>query len=479
MLRTEMASVLASSAVMWAEEEFGHTNLGDKRRTRRLMRMAAEAAQFPSGKISDVFQTDAERQGAYDFLESPYIRADALIEAMGRASARRCAEELYVFVAIDGSSLTLTDRSRNKDFGAIGSYRQKGRGLKVVCALASNAQGVPYGLTAMQWWAREEKQRSRSDKRSLEEKELVYWGRALKETSKVLAQEAPGCCAWYQLDREADAWQLLLPLADCGHWFTVRGNANRRISTSTGARRYVYDELARPNALKGWFWLELAGTPVRAERIARMSVHVAPVSLWLQDRWTKRVRTLPVYAVYIRESSDVPPGEERVEWLLYTNHRVETLEEARLVARGYSTRWRIEEFFRTWKTGQCNAESTQLHGTNQVKIWASMLAAIATRTERLKQLARTQPDLPATEELASHEVEALVLLKRQRKKKNEQIPDGTPTIGLAVLWIAQLGGYTGNSSGGPPGSVNISRGLERLAPAAEMLRVLTENGRVR
>ncbi|TKC98799.1 hypothetical protein E8A74_39760, partial [Polyangium fumosum] len=97
----------------------------------------------------------------------------------------------------------------------------------------------------------------------------------------------------------------------------------------------------------------------------------------------------------------------------------------------------------------------------------------------LKHLARTQPDLPATAELATHEVEALVLLKRKRKKKNEQIPDGIPPLALAVQWIAELGGYTGKSSGGPPGSVTISRGLERLAPAAEMLRVLRENGLVR
>ncbi|MDC3962438.1 IS4/Tn5 family transposase DNA-binding protein, partial [Polyangium jinanense] len=44
----------ASSAEAWAEEEFGHADLGDKRRTRRLTRMAAQAALFPSGKVSEV-----------------------------------------------------------------------------------------------------------------------------------------------------------------------------------------------------------------------------------------------------------------------------------------------------------------------------------------------------------------------------------------------------------------------------------------
>jgi hypothetical protein len=469
----------ASSADAWAVEEFGHADLGDKRRTKRLVRMAAQVTLCPSGKVSEVFQSDAERQGAYDLLESPHVDAEAVIEAMGVASARRCTGELYVFVALDGSSLTLTDHNRSKDFGRVGVHGRGTRGLKVVCSLAIDSQGVPLGLTSMQWWARGPKQKTHSAKRRLDEKELGYWANGLTETRELLATEAPGCCAWYQLDREADAWQLLLRLSTSGHLFTVRGKANRRLMSETGAPRYVYDELARPRANKGSFSLQISASPGRTERSARMSAYAAPVTLSLRDDRTKRRHALPLYAVCIRETSSVPAGEERIQWLLYTNYPVETLEQARLVAYGYSQRWRIEDLFRTWKSGQCNVESTQLQGTQQVKIWASMLAATAARTERLKHLSRTQPDLPATEELAPHEVEAVVLLKRKRKKKTEQIPEGIPTIAMVVLWIAELGGYTGKSSGGPPGSVTISRGLERLAPAAEMLRVLRENGLVR
>jgi hypothetical protein len=47
-----------------------------------------------------------------------------------------------------------------------------------------------------------------------------------------------------------------------------------------------------------------------------------------------------------------------------------------------------------------------------------------------------------------------------------------PTIAQATLWIAQLGGYTGKSSGGPPGSITIKRGLDRLRPAALLLDAL-------
>ncbi len=97
------------------------------------------------------------------------------------------------------------------------------------------------------------------------------------------------------------------------------------------------------------------------------------------------------------------------------------------VVHGYTQRWRIEELHKTWKTGACNVESTQLHSSERVVCWATLLIAVAARIERLKRLARASPNLSATEELTESEIEALVLLKRSTKKKTEQISDN-PTI---------------------------------------------------
>ncbi len=111
--------------------------------------------------------------------------------------------------------------------------------------------------------------------------------------------------------------------------------------------------------------------------------------------------------------------------------------------------------------------------------WATLLAGVALRAERLKQLAREQPDLAATAELSPIEVEALVFLKQKQKKRTEVLPDRTPTIAEATRWIADLGGYTGKSSGGPPGSKTIARGLERVLLAAEIFEGLKSSGRMR
>ena len=157
--------------------------------------------------------------------------------------------------------------------------------------------------------------------------------------------------------------------------------------------------------------------------------------------------------------------------MLLTNRPVKTLKSARHVLSTYALRWRIEDFHKTWKSGLCNVEDTQLRSPEAVKKWATMLAAIAMRAERLKHSSRESPDSPATNEFSPNELQALVLLKRKRASRTEVVDDN-PTLATAVRWVADLGGYTGKSSGGPPGTITIARGLERLLMAAEVLDLL-------
>jgi len=81
------------SVAHWARNQFGRAQLKDVvRRPRRLVAMACAAARRRSGKVSVLFDRDDERAGAYDFLENPAVKADALAEMLFAATARRAAE---------------------------------------------------------------------------------------------------------------------------------------------------------------------------------------------------------------------------------------------------------------------------------------------------------------------------------------------------------------------------------------------------
>jgi len=75
-----------STAREWAYEEFGHADLGDSRRTARLVRMAASLEKKPGGKVLTVFRSNAEQQGAYDLLGNEHVRGDAMLAAVEAAT---------------------------------------------------------------------------------------------------------------------------------------------------------------------------------------------------------------------------------------------------------------------------------------------------------------------------------------------------------------------------------------------------------
>jgi len=84
---------------LWAIEEFGNSKLGDTRRASRLISMATGLAKNPGGKVSEVFEVDAHRQGAYDFLESSKVSVAPIEAALSEACARRASEKSYAFGA--------------------------------------------------------------------------------------------------------------------------------------------------------------------------------------------------------------------------------------------------------------------------------------------------------------------------------------------------------------------------------------------
>ena len=440
--------------------------------------IAARAAQKPGGKVSEVIGSTSEQQGAYDFLESKHVNVEALISSMGCCTAEQCSREQFAFVAVDGSSLTLSDHGRKKDFGSIGTLEKDARGLKVISALAVSPAGVPLGLLDQRWWARtgarhQEKKgkRKRNWKRRVGEKETRYWLEAVARAS-TLAKEA-GAELWFQLDREADNKDILLALAQSGHRYTVRGAWDRLVE-STGEGKEYLRALLGHRAPQGQYELKVPGGPKRKSRLAKMLVRVAAVTLRLRDQWNKTEKTLSLNVVWAREDGTTPPGEKPLDWLLLTSAPVDTMESAMLVVRGYAQRWRIEDFHKSWKSGGCRVEETQLHDQHAVTIWATLLAAVAVRAERIKLLARETPEEPADTELSRHEIRALILLRRQNNHRDMTPLDEIPNLNQATLWIAELGGYTGKSSGGPPGAITIRRGLERLQPAADVLRALDQ-----
>ena len=460
----------------WAEEVFGHAELGDARRTRRLVRIATDAAERPGGKVLEVCRSSATQQGAYDLLSNANVAPSDIQAAVTKATAWDCAGEEFVFVAIDGTALTLTDWYRRKDFGAVGSTNLGARGLKVINSYAITSTGTPIGILGQQWWKREAcRKRTDCDRRPVDQKETKYWLQAIRAAELLLT--AVGTRAWFVIDREGDRYATLKALHDSGQWFTVRSTYGHRFLVGERRNVRLRHKVARA-PVRVEYDVSLPRRFNRKRRVARMLVRTVPVTLKMREPYSGDELNLPVNIVDARETGTVPRGEKPVHWRLLTNRPVRTDDDVRAVLHGYTQRWKIEELHRTWKSGACRVEESQLRTAQAVMKWAIIMVATASRIERIKNRARNDPNQSAKEEFSSVEIAAVVLLRKRYRRKNEPEPSKSPTMGEVVQWIAELGGYTGKSSGGPPGAITIRRGLDLVAPLAAGLEQLAEDGKL-
>jgi hypothetical protein len=446
-----------SSTRIWAERCFGAAELRDQRLTAWLVTMAQRAAVLPAPHVTSVFRSNATRQAAYDFLEHSHIPHAAVGEALFRSTARACAREDRVLIPLDGTSLSLSDHRREKDFGTIGTFTDGGRGLKVMNALALTWQGVPIGVVDQQWWTRNQPVNRRSY-RPRHERESVRWNDAATRIGARFAELAPNTRLHFLVDREGDTAHLIRGLVAAGHEFTIRANATKPTRVAMRNCRLLSVLAARPIAARTT--VEVPARSTRPARLASLEIRVARMPIRFRDKYQNWGKWLDITVVWARETSRAPK-HRRIDWVLYTNVDVRTGTEAREALERYASRWRIEDFHRAWKGGLCRVEETQLRSMNAVIKWATILAAVASRAEHLKRRCREKPDVPATDEFTADEIEAIVLLKNEARSSRAKpmTADGL-TLATAVRWIADLGGYVGNRNSGPPGATTIGRGLD-------------------
>lgn len=425
--------------------------------------MAARAAASPAGRVTQVFTDAGEREGAYRFLENEQVAAAAILSAAAHATAKRAWGQPFVHVPVDGSSLRLPDPKGIRGVGSVGTRTAGAHGLKVMNAVVVGADGTPLGLGHQIWWSRPTRRaRRHRHQRSIRHKETRHWLEAIEGVQTAWAAAGSPCPLWFQLDREGDFRELLEFMANSSDWVTVRSGQDRRVRDHRGKRLKV---LMREAPLLGQFRLSVPGSEHRRARTATISVRVREVTLKLRDKQRGGTREVRLGAVLARESRTTPRDEAPIEWLLLTNRSAVTFDDALAVVQGYAQRWKIEQFHRCWKS-TCRVQDTQLRSVDAIIRWATLLACVAMRIERLRDLARNSPDEPATIELASYEIEALMWVRANKEPPSTEVP----TIRQAVYWIAQLGGYTGKSSGGPPGAATLGRGLQSLESAATLVK---------
>ncbi len=440
----------------WAATEVGRAELGDARRTERLIRVVETLAARPTASVPEACQGDAAAiKATYRFWDAAAVTAAAIRGAHQQATLERVRSHPLILAIQDSTELNFTAHPATDGLGRLAGQGQ--RGILVHSVLAVSPQGVPLGLLHQESWTRDPDQagsRHARRKRPTSEKESARWLRAQEAT---LAAVPPEVEVLTIADREADIYDFFAAPRREGAHLLVRATHNRRIEdTAAGEAAYVWTTL-RGTKAAGAITIRLGRTPTRPERDATLTIRYQAVELQPPRHHRQRSQCVPIPVVAILAEEEHPPkGQTAVSWRLLTTWPVETLADALGLVEAYSFRWLVERYHYVLKSG-CQVEELQLETAERLERAFATYGVVAWRLLWLTYQARQDPASCAA---VLTETERVVLAARMAEVRRPLPAD--PSLREVVRAIAKLGGFMGRRGDGEPGVKTLWRGFHEL-----------------
>src|SRR5215831_18877100 len=219
----------------WAVYEFADADLGDERRTTRLVELAYAVGQHPTAALPEACGTGSMLKAAYRLFDHDGIAPQDSLHSHVEATYTRLGAVPVVLAVPDTTEVNWTRHPATQGVGSLGPTAC--HGLLGHTTLAITPESVPWGLLAQQVWARDPAdvgQRARRQQLPLRQKESQKWLHSLDAVDT-----AYDCCPTTRLvsvgDREADVYDVLAAPRPAGGALLMRASWDRY---GQGAERY-------------------------------------------------------------------------------------------------------------------------------------------------------------------------------------------------------------------------------------------------
>jgi hypothetical protein len=435
----------------WAAEQFGQLDLGDRRRTRRVVRLAGQMAGHPAASLPAQTGVWRETKAGYRLFAEADVTFEGL-QVQHRDQTRRAAGQRPLTLLIqDTSELDFTHRRTAEDLGPIGDGGGRGFLLHSTLAVDPAGGGEVLGLADQRLFLRQPASEGETrTQRKQRPRESQVWAYSVAAVGG-----SPAGTRWIHVaDRGADDFGFFTACAAANVGFLVRAFQDRRMAAGHTASAPEGHLLtwARAWPVAGQTTLEVRARPQRKPRTAKLCVAYGAVTLF--PPWLDREHPEPVRCWLVRVwEADTPAGEEPIEWLLLTSEPVATWAAALEVARWYSLRWLVEEYHKCLKTG-CAVEARQMETGHRLAACTAVLAIVAVRLLQLKLAARHEPQRRALAAGPADHVQVLAAYRGVR----------ATDWSIYQFWreVAKLGGFLGRKGDGEPGWQTLWRGWQQL-----------------
>jgi hypothetical protein len=459
-------------AAQWIADEFGQIEFGDTRLHRRFLKVAKEFARQPGSSTHAACTSWAETKAAYRLFSNEKVTAEKIMTSHVECTSARASAFSTVLSIQDTTFLDFKTHKKTEGLGKISNTKHPDpEGLVMHSAYMLSPSGLPLGFGFQKIWARPEpRERGNKDlwNMPIETKESFKWLEAMRATQEKFGND--GTEIINICDREADVYELFCEAKRLSSHFIVRFKHDRAVNRTTrqAASGMAISELLRESPLLGRFSFQLIARQDRPQREVHVELRSVKYTLsaptdkkFYKDTYYEAVE---MYAVSVTETA---PSEDPLEWILLTDLVVKTSEDAQLIAKFYSYRWRIEEFHRILKSG-CKVEECRLQSAEKLCKHIALMTIISWRIHWLTRLAREAPETPCTAVFGESEWKGLCLVVLKDKK----LLSKPPSLRTAIRAIASLGGFIGRKSDGEPGPETIWKGINALRYITETVEAL-------
>ena len=443
---------------VWSRENFGSCELGDVRRTGRVVLFAKQMAEHPDGSTPEQTERWADLKAAYRLIDRNEVTFNSIASPHWELTRHRARG--VVLVIGDTTELDFGWGRQACGLGPVGIG--SGRGFLLHNALMVDAKTSEIiGLAGQEiLYRRPKPKRENSYQQTQREgKESEVWARLIER----IGPPADGVTYVHVFDRAADNLDVFCQLqAQRGEWVIRAAHLHRRVdeitSDSRAPRCSLKDVLDRQPVLDT-YELSVRATKDQSARIAKLAVRRAKVFVPPRSQRRTALQRKQEFAgveQWVVEAREIDPlpGIAPIHWVLWSSRPVDTFDDAWQMLSDYERRWLIEEFHKALKTG-CRVESRQHQTAKRLEVMTGLCSVIAVRLVQLKTMARTAPQTPADRVVPGIWLEMLRALRAK------------PIITVRDFYrhLAGLGGFLMRINDGEPGWITLWRGTEKLLTA--------------
>lgn len=452
----------------FGEMNFGNAELGDKRRTSRLVRTANLMCRRPGGTLPQKLHAPKDLRGAYRMFASDAVTHQAILKPHQQVTHQKIRDlQRPVLILHDATELDYTAHRSLTGLGQIGNG--KNRGYIAQNSLAVDPQTrEAIGLCdqVLHRRVKVRKNETAAQKRGRKSRESLLW---LKGTANLPND-------WNLIDicdQGADTFEFLEHEMKSGRRFVIRSAYSRGClpSHEPDQQRTLLRDHSRSVEAAGHWTLQVSSKSemksikkkgkkkrvTRIKREANMAVSFSPVQVCppVEKAGNHGNDPLPMWVVRVWEV-DPPAGQERLEWFLLTNQPVETFDDAYEVVGWYECRWVIEEYHKGLKTG-CKIESPQFTCEDRLKPAIALISIVTLTLLSLRDAGRREDAKlrKASDIICEDYIEILSAWRHGKVKMDWTIYD-------FVMAMARLGGHQNRKGDHPPGWQILWRGWNDL-----------------